>query len=150
MKRRRRSDIVMKVMVAEVEFVIRWRKEKREVMVLWMSWLKMKERTRTPAFMVAERMFLSSKVVLCCRDIISVNLGCLNVPGEGVGSATLARGVEGVVPGVGVFCTILLGVAWDNACEEFETSAVEIVDMVPTGGVELPWVSGCDLKHGAG
>ena len=45
-------------------------------------------------------MLPSFKVVLCCRDIISVSLGCLNVPGDGAGVAGFVRGVEGVEAGV--------------------------------------------------
>ena len=57
------------------------------------------------ALMVAERMLLSSNVVLCCRDIISVSLGCLKVPGAGVGFSAFATGVEGVAAGFGADCT---------------------------------------------
>lgn len=96
----------------------------------WRKSLKRKVRMKIEPLIMTERMLDSVMVVLDCRDIISVNLGCLNVPGEGVGVTGWEVGVEGVVAALYVE---LDAAAEERAWGSFETRAVEVVDIVKGG-----------------
>ncbi len=73
---------------------------------------------------------LSSNVVLCCRDIISVSLGCLKVPGDDAGVVGRVRGVEGVDAGVTGLWPDLDDATRARVCKGFETRAVDVADMM--------------------
>jgi len=53
--------------------------------VVCMALLNMKVVTNTPTLTRAFLTFRSENEAAFCRAMISVNFGCLNVPGEGIG-----------------------------------------------------------------
>lgn len=87
----------------------------------------------------------SDNVLLDCRRIISVNWGCLKVPGEGFASACFGSvlftvGVLGVVPAAGVARAV-------TVCGDDWTRAVDVADMAVFGwkckGTGARSIDGC-------
>jgi hypothetical protein len=131
LRRKRRRRAQMRVEVREVADE-GWRRVERRMVVVrsWMSLPKTRERIMAATLIVAVRMLDCERLERDWRDIISVNRGCLKVPGDGLGRGVVT-GVVGAEDDVGAVPVGLGAVVRDMVCEVFGTSAVNrVIDMM--------------------